>query len=1264
MSNRYRLIILCCVVQMLSVCGKVCADDYQFVWWNTNGVGQWADSTNWSPLPGENTLPLPEYPGTNERAFVAQGEVILTNYISVAQLQIEGDSFVYVRDGGRLDCIASLNDTPVSDGGNLGIYGGYVNIICPTATVFGLSVHVGNGDGRGYLDLGATWGTSTNFPGDFGVLSGGALFVENGGVRVDAGSISMIESCVVSNAGQELLFRGDWLNPDRTTTLIMYGADTNDTVIGGDFLFAGCLLNAVLDTNGVALVDVGGDAILTNASLMITATEALQTFGNTYDLLRVPVGNNILTNGMILVSGEAGNVDCEFSLEENRSGYNYLVVSPENFAPSVSITNPVDQMNYMAGNDVSIEATASDRDGTITKVEFFAGSQMLCVDTVSPYACVWSNMPAGSHTLSAVATDDSGTTVISAPISISADGRRSDGWESFTAGNMTITFYGEGEGGNLLPEVSIISPTNGSVFSVTDSIPFAVSASDIDGEIVNVQFLAGETGIKEIGSDSSSPYLISWTDSWAGRHSLRAKAEDDQGAVNASSYVDIIITTLPPEVSITMPTNSASYAYGSTVNIEATASDQDGTVTNVSFYLNKRMIGCDDTSPYTLVLTNVVKGGSLYARATDNKGVVEKSDTILFDVTPPPNIFITSPSDGDVFTEGEPIKVMVRAEYKYGTITNVTIYADSELISCPVEHPMLYDFIHNWPNPPLGINALTAKAIGDDGAQAVSAPVSVIFMPDTDSDNDGLPDWWELEWFGDLDETRTTDPDEDGFINCEEYTDRTDPTDPQSPGMYVYYVDDVLGSDTNSGAFSYPLKSISNAVARARSGYRVIVRPGSYSGAHNRNVKFGGRDILLRALKGATNTVIDCQGDGRAFEFVRYETSACRIEGFTIINGDVQNAGDNGGAIYCKGSSPTIASCIFSNNAAGNGGAIFFEESDAYLDNCAFIANNSGLHGGGVCVGKDTSVNIRHCTLSGNTAEKYGGGIACTQGGDASIINDIIWANTPSQIIRVRSSSVGPELLPNARLSPYGGGWDYHLTTNYKLHLTGIPTLHGSLTWDGDYQRGFFLLQAGSYDWYPNQYASCEISPISAFKPEIEIGHKYRCGIQFEPLWQNRVPQPSSPAYKEPPGNSVCVGFGGQSKTFSWEWQRGVALLMIFPRFSFYATAVNDANFSIHAGLVNSLSASGMRISYISLRELLPAPENLSADYSCIQGGAPGTGNITANPLFSVDGYHLSSTNSPCWNSGSSISDIATDIDNDPRPQGSGFDMGADEIVF
>jgi hypothetical protein len=78
-------------------------------------------------------------------------------------------------------------------------------------------------------------------------------------------------------------------------------------------------------------------------------------------------------------------------------------------APAVSITNPSDGSSHPIGN-VTIDAAASDGDGSITKVEFYEGSNYLGEDTSSPYSITWSAGFDGVFTITAKAIDNDGLT--------------------------------------------------------------------------------------------------------------------------------------------------------------------------------------------------------------------------------------------------------------------------------------------------------------------------------------------------------------------------------------------------------------------------------------------------------------------------------------------------------------------------------------------------------------------------------------------------------------------------------------------------------------------------------------------------------------------------------------------------------------------------------------------------------------------------------------------------------------------------------------
>lgn len=90
-----------------------------------------------------------------------------------------------------------------------------------------------------------------------------------------------------------------------------------------------------------------------------------------------------------------------------------------NASPVVSISSPANNASFVAPASVTIQATASDTDGTITKVEFYNGATKLGEDLTSPFSFVWSNVVAGTYSITARATDDKNAVTTSQTVAIS-----------------------------------------------------------------------------------------------------------------------------------------------------------------------------------------------------------------------------------------------------------------------------------------------------------------------------------------------------------------------------------------------------------------------------------------------------------------------------------------------------------------------------------------------------------------------------------------------------------------------------------------------------------------------------------------------------------------------------------------------------------------------------------------------------------------------------------------------------------------------------
>lgn len=89
------------------------------------------------------------------------------------------------------------------------------------------------------------------------------------------------------------------------------------------------------------------------------------------------------------------------------------------FPPSVALTGPANGSSFAAPASITLQASASDSDGTVSKVEFFSGTTLLGEDTTGPdYSFIWTGVPAGSYTVIAKATDNDNQVTAATPISV------------------------------------------------------------------------------------------------------------------------------------------------------------------------------------------------------------------------------------------------------------------------------------------------------------------------------------------------------------------------------------------------------------------------------------------------------------------------------------------------------------------------------------------------------------------------------------------------------------------------------------------------------------------------------------------------------------------------------------------------------------------------------------------------------------------------------------------------------------------------------
>jgi hypothetical protein len=108
-------------------------------------------------------------------------------------------------------------------------------------------------------------------------------------------------------------------------------------------------------------------------------------------------------------------------------------------------TSPANGSRFNAPTAIPVTADATDTDGSVTSVRFFANGNLIGTDMTAPYQIEWSGMQRGiNYVLTARATDNENAESSSSPISISVNG------------NSKYDFDGDGK-----TDISIFRPSLG-----------------------------------------------------------------------------------------------------------------------------------------------------------------------------------------------------------------------------------------------------------------------------------------------------------------------------------------------------------------------------------------------------------------------------------------------------------------------------------------------------------------------------------------------------------------------------------------------------------------------------------------------------------------------------------------------------------------------------------------------------------------------------------------------------------------------------------
>ncbi len=292
-----------------------------------------------------------------------------------------------------------------------------------------------------------------------------------------------------------------------------------------------------------------------------------------------------------------------------------------------------------------------------------------------------------------------------------------------SAGNEVSSRFGILHLSNAPPAIAWVSPAAGHYFADGSDVPLEATPSDSDGNVVGVDFYV-EGQSAPLASLTSPPWTYSWPGVASGVYRVAARVMDDSGASTWSLVRRFTVLppggSIPPSVTMTAPTNGASFKITSNHLLSADALDPDGTVVQVRFYTATDFLGSVNSAPWEMFWPDIQPGTfQLHAVALDDTGMTSTSGVVNVTVLPPnqpPYVQIRYPRDTDTYEEPGPVLLGADCADYDGRLVSVKFLVDDQPLEEFTSDLLRYTFYYTWENVPPGNHTFRAVAEDDDGA--------------------------------------------------------------------------------------------------------------------------------------------------------------------------------------------------------------------------------------------------------------------------------------------------------------------------------------------------------------------------------------------------------------------------------------------------------------------------------------------------------------------------------------------------------------------
>jgi hypothetical protein len=181
-------------------------------------------------------------------------------------------------------------------------------------------------------------------------------------------------------------------------------------------------------------------------------------------------------------------------------------------SPVISMNAPANGATFLRSAGLTLSATATDPDGAVARVEFYADATLLGAVTVPPYRLEWSDPPYGSHNIKAVAVDNQGAVAISTAVRILVSSQS--------------------------PTISWLNPVHGAYTAIGTPFTLQSAPEDPDGMVAGVDyFFDGAL----VATSWAPPWSLIWYPPATGWHTLAAVARDDSDTLGAAATIKVFV---------------------------------------------------------------------------------------------------------------------------------------------------------------------------------------------------------------------------------------------------------------------------------------------------------------------------------------------------------------------------------------------------------------------------------------------------------------------------------------------------------------------------------------------------------------------------------------------------------------------------------------------------------------------------------------------------------------------------------------------------